>query len=283
MAGVQNVTKQACAVWFSAANRQVAWVRRIAVIHNPNMHNPKSLSWWPKGVTFFIWLLLGLSVAYWWLLAQGKGAVPQMAPVSLAPAPEPSVDQVARALSGPNGGASAAVRAAPEVAADARFSLVGLVAQGHGKGVALLGVDGQAAKPFQIGALVKDPYYLVQVLRQSVLLRTKEQASGGLEIKLNPPPAPSSGGSSLALLQPAALPSTVGALNAQPSPASKSEVSVTGAEEAQAPAIPRPTFGQALNAAGSKGAESAVRAGLSEMYRSAGGIAPPLPVGSGAR
>ena len=259
------------------------------LIHNPVMHNPKSLTWWPRGATFFIWLLLGLSVAYWWLLAQGKSAAPQVAPVSLPPANEPTVDKVAQALSGAVGGsvgapAGAASAAAPSLAGDSRFSLVGLVAQAHGAGVALLGVDGQAAKPFRTGALVQEPYYLAKVLPQSVLLRTKEQTSGELEIKLNLFPTKPAGGPSLAVLQPAALPAGSGVTMPASNPVAKVDGAVTGAEEAQAPAVPRPNFGQALNAAiAGKGTDAAAKPGFSEMFRSAGGIASPLPVGSAAR
>lgn len=215
------------------------------------MSNPKNLSWWPKVVTLLIWLLLGASVAYWWLLSQGRGQTPQVAPSALQAQPEPSPAKVSLALSGSGNPRSPAANAsagkAAVVTVDSRFNLLGVVAHENGSGVALLAVEGRAAKPFRTGSLVLAPYYLHRVQRQSAVLRAKADGNSELEIKLNT--ALTKTGNAMGLPVPqAALPVLTPPPNFTPpmSPSSvpKVEGLVSGADEARATAVQRAALTQ---------------------------------------
>lgn len=228
---------------------------------------------------------MGLSLAYWWLSAQGKGVAPQVNPSSVRQVAEPAPDKVSLALTGGSAaGASAALAgAAPGVGGggDSRFRLLGVVAQGAGTGVALMAVDGQAAKPYRSGTLVLEPYYLAKVQAQSVVLRSQGQTSGGVEIKLSPVTGKTSTGASLAILPPPGA-GNVLPLQAPGVPAGssgKNEHGVIGADEAQALASFRSGV-SAANAAPGKMADTSAKAGFSDLMKAVGGVSPPMPGGA---
>jgi general secretion pathway protein C len=92
--------------------------------------------------------------------------------------------------------APAATPQAPEPAADARFSLVGVVSprspQAAREGVALIAVDGNAPKAFRVGAVVDGTHVLQAVNARGASLGP---AGGAPAITLNTvPPAPAATG-----------------------------------------------------------------------------------------
>lgn len=101
--------------------------------------------------------------------------------------------------------------AAPEPAADARFSLIGVLspqsAQAAREGVALIAVDGKPAKAFRVGAVVDGQNVLQSVDTRSASLGPRGGASL-VALRLAPPAAANTG----------ALPSAVN-MNGAPSPA----------------------------------------------------------------
>lgn len=102
-------------------------------------------------VNWLVFALLGASVVFWGLRLLGQPSrTPAPALVS-APEPVASIDTsaVARGLGAP----VAVTGASANTAQAARFQLKGVAAVGQG-GAALIAVDGQAAKPYALGAEV---------------------------------------------------------------------------------------------------------------------------------
>ncbi len=72
-------------------------------------------------------------------------------------------------------------------ASDARFKLIGVVAQTQGAGIALLSIDGKPARAFRAGAPVDGGWVLQQV---GPLSATLGPAGGGPALTLSLPPPP---------------------------------------------------------------------------------------------
>lgn len=98
---------------------------------------------------FLIWLLVGLSAAFWGLRlgdsrTTASVATPQALPAAL------DVAAVVAALGG-----SPSPETAPNAALPAqRVELLGVIAQGQ-SGVALLSIDGQPVKPYAVGMVLE--------------------------------------------------------------------------------------------------------------------------------
>jgi general secretion pathway protein C len=125
-----------------------------------------SRSPWPALFTGLLWLAAGLSAGYWVLQASGHALV---TPVPASASAPPVVDAVllARAL----GALPAALPLAETAqAAVSRYALQGVVAVGTARGAALIGIDGQPAQPFRLGAEVVDGMVLQSVTPQQVRL-----------------------------------------------------------------------------------------------------------------
>jgi len=121
---------------------------------------------WPAVLAGLLWLAAGLSAGYWGLQAWGRAPV---TPVPASASAPPVVDTVllARAL----GALPVAEPLAPAVSAAAsRYALQGVVAVGTARGVALIAVDAQPARPFRIGAEVSAGLVLQAVTAQQVRL-----------------------------------------------------------------------------------------------------------------
>lgn len=111
--------------------------------------------------------------------------------------------------------------AAAPAASDARFKLIGVVAQTQGPGIALLSIDGKPARAFRAGAPVDGDWVLQQV---GPLSATLGPAGGSptLTLSLPPPPGaargvPSSGGAAATTAPPQA-PGGAARLSNQPLP-----------------------------------------------------------------
>lgn len=133
----------------------------------------------PAGLAGLAWLLAGLSAGYWLLLALGR-SVPAPLPPAAVSLPQADPAAVARAL-----GAQARPEAVAETPVAApRYRLLGLVSQPGQRGAALIEVDGQPARPFEVGGSVAGGLVLQSVDRRSVRLGTSPHGTTTLELSL---------------------------------------------------------------------------------------------------
>lgn len=128
-------------------------------------------TWLLRFVTLAAWLLAAASVSYWSLQFVGSSTAPVKAAEIAAPAPQNNPADLARVFGPP----VAMATAAPDVAAQpidpgARFALVGVVADRASSGVALIAVDGKAARPYRVGSQIEDEYTLKSVALRSATL-----------------------------------------------------------------------------------------------------------------
>ncbi len=137
--------------------------------------------WLSRFVTFGLALVAGCSAAYWAM--QWVGQTPDNGLIITQPQSLAITDiaAVARALGGTGPGAGPVEKASPLAAS--RFNLVGVVAVGTEAGAALIAVDGNRPRPFEVGSTVGDAWVLHSVkTRQAVLVRPASadgQASTG--------------------------------------------------------------------------------------------------------
>ena len=127
-------------------------------------HNPLMLRYRPSfatalsassrvvlpAATLLVWGAVAFSAVTWGLRWSATGAAPSNATAAAQALPEVDVSAAARSL----GAAPAQAAAAPTLAS--RFQLQGVMAGGPNAGAALIAVDGKAAKPFRVGAVVAD-------------------------------------------------------------------------------------------------------------------------------
>lgn len=137
-----------------------------------------------KAVTFALSALVATSAVYWGLRWVGapssvSAATQAIAPASAAPDPQ----ALARALGG--GAAPAAVASAdPVPSASSRLTLLGVVADAHSAGVALISVDGKPAKPYTVGAAVDGRLVLQSVSARKATLGTDREAPAQVVLEL---------------------------------------------------------------------------------------------------
>lgn len=149
---------------------------------------------WTRAVTFGVWAALAASALFWGLKlwVKAPAAPPQ---TQLAQADSVARGDLSRLL-GSEVVAPVASDAAPEPAADARFSLIGVLSprqpQAAREGLALISVDGQPPKAYRVGAQVDGSHVLQSVSARGASLGP---AGGTPVIALNlPPPAPAATG-----------------------------------------------------------------------------------------
>jgi general secretion pathway protein C len=136
--------------------------------------------WWSRLLTFWLAAGVAASAAYWVLRWPQPVVMPPVAALApqTAAADAPSL---ARLLGQP------ATVAAP-VAASSRYALTGVLAGAGVRGAALISVDGKPAKPFRVGALVSDNFYLQSVAgRRAVLAAGAADAAPALTLEMKPP------------------------------------------------------------------------------------------------
>lgn len=140
----------------------------------------------PHGVSLLIWLVVGFSSCAWILSAQG---VP-VADFGITPTPvqrrDPDSAWVTKALEAIPVNADTAA-AGGAVLDTGRFVLAGVIAQGGGRGAALIAVDGKPAKPFAVSALVAPGWVLARLERQSVWLAPEDTSGNEVQLSLVPP------------------------------------------------------------------------------------------------
>ena len=143
--------------------------------------------WLLRISTLAVWVLAALSATWWWLKFAGSDTVSASVTTVAAPAPGSDPANLARIFGPPNVPALAGVAGAPAVVdPGTRFVLVGVVANRASSGVALIAVDGKAARPYRVGSLVEDSYKLKSVAAHSALLEPPLQAGAAFTLELKP-------------------------------------------------------------------------------------------------
>lgn len=149
---------------------------------------------WQRSVSFLIWLLVGLSAAFWGLRLGDSRTTPSVAPVQAMPA---ALD--AAAVVAALGGAPVAEIASNPTVPAQRVELHGVIAQGQG-GVALLSIDGQPVKPYAVGMVLEGGRVLKAVGQRHAEL-ADPGASATVQRLEMPPAAPADMPAGLTLVQ----------------------------------------------------------------------------------
>lgn len=139
---------------------------------NPRMLRATSPARWaaPLG-TFGVWALALGCAAFWGLKLSQPAEEAVFATAAPAAAAPIDTRMVARAL-------GVRSSAAPVAAAASRFVLLGVVAGRSHRGAALIAVDGQAARPYRVGAEVVPGYRLAAVAPRRATLERVGAANG---------------------------------------------------------------------------------------------------------
>jgi len=140
--------------------------------HNPQMPSPR-LSFVPAWslssrlalplATLLVWGVVAFSAVTWglrWSATQASST----ATTAVQSMPEVDMGAAVRSL----GGAPAQPMASPSLAS--RLQLLGVMSRGDDAGAALIAVDGQAAKPYRVGAVVVDGLVLQTTMARRVTL-----------------------------------------------------------------------------------------------------------------
>ena len=143
----------------------------------------------PAVLAGVLWLAAGLSAGYWALQAVGQGPVTPLV-ASAAPTQAPETSAVARALGAMPAASVAAPGVPPVVDAASRYRLIGVVASGTDRGAALISVDGQAPKPYRVGALIEGGLVLKSLGARQARLAPATGAGNPIDLAL-PAPNPS--------------------------------------------------------------------------------------------
>ena len=159
--------------------------------------------WLSRFVTLAVWTLAAISVAWWSLKFVGSSASTMTAPALSVPAAGGDPADLAKAFGPPIAIPVAAVAAAAAaIDPGTRFALVGVVANRASSGIALISVDGKAARPYRVGSQVEDSYKLKSVAARSAVLEPSAAAGAAFTLEL----APVAGAASPGLSPPLALP-----------------------------------------------------------------------------
>ena len=147
-------------------------------------------------LTLAIWLALGWSGAAWVLRALQAPSAATSSNSSMAPASAGAPTAAGAAVVGPEAArllgapatSAAEVVAAPSVVS--RLKLVGVASAGAQRGAALIGIDGQAPKPYQIGQEVVDGLVLQSVDRLGARLGAQVRGPSALQLDMPLPRQP---------------------------------------------------------------------------------------------
>jgi hypothetical protein len=150
--------------------------------------------WGMPVLTLAIWVALGWSGSAWVLralqpttAAQGLVPAPTGAALGVAPGTALIGPEAARLLGAPATSAAEVV-ASPSLVS--RLKLVGVASAGAQRGAALIGIDGQAPKPYQIGQEVVDGLVLQSVDRLGARLGAQVRGPSALQLDMPLPRQP---------------------------------------------------------------------------------------------
>lgn len=133
-------------------------------------------TWTARTLTLLAWALAAWSLTYWVLQFQGARPSAQAPSLAQVPALAAEPADVARVF-----GPAIETKAQEPVVAvvvdpSTRFLLSGVVANRAQRGVALLSLEGQPARPYRVGANIDNAYTLKSVTARTAVLL--EKASG---------------------------------------------------------------------------------------------------------
>jgi general secretion pathway protein C len=127
--------------------------------------------------TLLVWGAVAFSAVTWGLRWSATGNAASNATAAQA-LPEVDVSAAARSFG------AAPVQAAAAPTAASRFQLQGVMAGGPDAGAALIAVDGKAAKPYRVGAVVADGLVLQSVEGRRVNLGASMDGPQALVLEL---------------------------------------------------------------------------------------------------
>jgi general secretion pathway protein C len=143
--------------------------------------------WLSRIVTFAVWTLVATSVTWWSLKFVGAGARTLTAAALATPVPGSDATDLAKVFGPPASAPVAALAAAPSaIDPGTRFALVGVVANRASSGVALISVDGKAARPYRVGSQIEESYTLKSVATRSAVLEPSAPAGAPFTLELTP-------------------------------------------------------------------------------------------------
>ena len=132
-----------------------------------------------------IWALAALCAAYWALKFAGSTSAAVTVATVAGPAPGSEPADLAKIFGPPLAAASAPVASIPKlIDPSTRFMLVGVVADRASAGVALISVEGKAARPYRVGSQIDDAYLLKSVALRSATLAPLSQDGAGFTLEL---------------------------------------------------------------------------------------------------
>ena len=127
-------------------------------------------TWLPALVTTLVWAALGLSALAWGLASWPKDDKPLADSVAASPAAISAVVQAADIAKVLGDSSAPAPSSEANTPAALRLSLLGVAMAAKGNAIALISVDGQAPKPFHVGATVSSGLVLQAVTPTQALL-----------------------------------------------------------------------------------------------------------------
>ena len=136
---------------------------------------------WPRLMAFSLSALAAAGAAYWVLQWPDASDMPR-SPMAVATADAPDPQALVRLM----GGAGANAAQAPVTQAPSRFVLTGVVADRAHGGAALIALDGQASKPYRVGAKVADGLVLQSVAARRAVLAPAFNAPAALTLEMKP-------------------------------------------------------------------------------------------------
>lgn len=144
--------------------------------------------WLVRIITLAVWALAAMSATVWSLKFAGSTSTP----VAVTTVAESTSDGEQRDLARIFGLPSVEQSVAPAstvrtVDPGARLVLLGVVANRAKTGVALIAVDGKAAKPYRVGSQIEDSYTLKSVAARSATVAPLSQAGAAFTLELAPP------------------------------------------------------------------------------------------------
>ena len=140
--------------------------------------------WFLRIATLLVWALAAGSATLWMLKFIGSRTTAMAIAPLAPPAPSAEAPDLAHVLGSARSAAPAAVASAPKpLDPGARFVLVGVVADRARLGVALISVEGKAARPYRVGSVVDDGYTLKSVATRSATL-TANQTGMSITVEL---------------------------------------------------------------------------------------------------
>jgi general secretion pathway protein C len=165
--------------------------------------------WLSRIVTFAVWTLVAISVTWWSLKFVGARATTTTAAALSVPAPGSDPADLAKVFGPPIAASEAAMAAAPAaIDPGTRFALIGVVADRASSGVAIISVDGKAARPYRVGSQIEESYKLKSVATRSAVLEPSAPAGAPFTLELTTVVGAVRPGASLppAILSPPILP-----------------------------------------------------------------------------